>query len=313
MLYHSLLDAIGNTPLVELQKLSPSSDVRIYAKLEGQNPSGSLKDRIAKYMIEAAERSGELTPDRIILEPTSGNTGISLAMIARIKGYRLKVVIPESVSPERSDILRAYGAEVVYSDGSKGTNGSIVLAQEMLAAEPDLYYMPYQYGNENNPRAHYETTAVEIINDLPDLDVFVAGLGTGGTLTGVGRRLKEYNPNIKIIATVPHPGDLVQGLRSLEEGFIPPVLDESVLDGRVVVDSRTSFAVAKELMEKEAIFCGISSGAVIHTAMRIARRMERGKIVALLADGGWKYLSTKLWTTEYEDLKEEEIEGKIWW
>lgn len=313
MLYHSLLDAIGNTPLVELQKLSPSPDVRIYTKLEGQNPSGSLKDRIAKYMIEAAERSGELTPDRIILEPTSGNTGISLAMIARIKGYRLKVVIPESVSPERADILRAYGAEVVYSDGSKGTNGSIVLAQEMLAAEPDLYYMPYQYGNENNPRAHYETTAVEIINDLPDLDVFVAGLGTGGTLTGVGRRLKEYNPNIKIIATVPHPGDLVQGLRSLEEGFIPPVLDESVLDGRVVVDSRTSFAVAKELMEKEAIFCGISSGAVIHTAMRIARRMERGKIVALLADGGWKYLSTKLWTTEYEDLKEEEIEGKIWW
>lgn len=312
MLYSSILDAIGNTPLVGLKRLSPNPKVQIFAKLEGQNPTGSLKDRIAKYMIEDAERQGLLTPDRIILEPSSGNTGIALAMIARLRGYRLKVVIPESVSPERAQLLRAYGAEVVYSDGARGTNGSIALAQRMAEEDP-THLMLYQYGNPANPRAHYETTGAEIVRDLPDVDVFVAGLGTGGTLTGVGHRLKEHNPNIRIIASVPHPGDLVQGLRSLDEGFVPPVLDESVLDGRIVVDSKTAFAMAKELMEKEAIFAGISSGAVVYTALRIARRMEQGKIVVLLADGGWKYLSTSLWTKEYGELKDEDIEGKIWW
>ena len=312
MLYANILDAIGNTPLVELPHTSPNPDVTIYAKLEGQNPSGSVKDRCAKYMIDAAERDGLLSPDKIILEPTSGNTGIALAMIGRVKGYQVMVVIPESVSEERSQLLRAYGAEIVYSEGLKGTNGSIAVAQQMVAEAPQRFYMPYQYGNEANPRAHYETTGPEIVRDLPDVDVFVAGLGTGGTLTGTGRYLKEYNPKIKIIATVPHPGDLVQGLRSLEEGFIPPVLDESVLDGRVVVDSRTAFAATKELTQKEGIFAGISCGAAVKTAQRIAGRMERGKIVVLLADGGWKYLSTALWTTEYGDLPED-IDSKVWW
>jgi cysteine synthase B len=312
MLYASILDAVGNTPLVELSHLTPNPNVQIYAKLEGQNPSGSVKDRCAKYMIEAAERDGLLSTEKIILEPTSGNTGIALAMIGRVKGYQVMCVIPESVSEERSQLLRAYGADVVFSDGLKGTNGSIAVAQQMVAEAPQKFFMPYQYGNEANPRAHYETTGPEIVRDLPDVDVFVAGLGTGGTLTGTGRFLKQYNPTIKVIATVPHPGDLVQGLRSLEEGFIPPVLDESVLDGRVVVDSRTAFAATKELTQKEGIFAGISCGAVVKTAQRVASRMESGKIVIILADAGWKYLSTALWTMEYSDLPED-IDSKVWW
>jgi cysteine synthase len=311
LLYKDLIDAIGNTPLVELTRLSPKPGVRFYAKLEGQNPTGSVKDRIAKYMIASAEESGELTPDRIVLEPTSGNTGISLAMICRIKGYRLKVVMPESVSQERTQLLQAFGAEIVYSEGLKGTNGSIAVAQEMAASDPQ-YYMPYQYGNEANPRAHYETTGPEILRDLPDIDVFVAGLGTGGTLTGVGRYLKEHRPGVRIVACVPHPGDLVQGLRSLDEGFIPPVLDESVLDGKIVVDSPTSFAMTKELTQQEGIFAGISSGAVLRTAQKVAERLESGNVVLLLADGGWKYLSTQLWSKDYSAI-EEEVEGKVWW
>ncbi|KKL81799.1 hypothetical protein LCGC14_1991130 [marine sediment metagenome] len=313
MLFQTILDAIGDTPLVRLGRSSPKAGVNIYAKLEGQNPTGSLKDRIALYMINAAEESGELTPDKTILEPTSGNTGISLAMVARVKGYRLLCVLPDIVTPEREQLLRAFGAEVVYAEGARSTNDAIFKAQRMAAEEPDRYYMPYQYGNEANPRAHYETTGLEILRDLPQVNAFVAGLGTGGTLTGVGRRLKENNPDVKIVAAVPHPGDLVQGLRSLEEGFIPPILDESVLDGRIVVDSRSSFAAVKELMEKEGIFAGISSGAVMRTAQRVAERMERGNIVVLLADGGWKYLSTALWTKEYEELTPEDVEGKVWW
>jgi len=313
MLFQSILDAIGDTPLVRLGRSSPKAGVNIYAKLEGQNPTGSLKDRIALYMINAAEESGELTPDKTILEPTSGNTGISLAMVARIKGYRLLCVLPDIVTPEREQLLRAFGADVVYAEGARSTNDAIFKAQRMAAEQPDRYYMPYQYGNEANTRAHYETTAVEILRDLPQVNAFVSGLGTGGTLTGVGRRLKENNPDVKIVAAVPHPGDLVQGLRSLEDGFIPPILDESVLDGRIVVDSRSSFAAVKELMENEGIFAGISSGAVMRTAQRIASRMDGGDIVALLADGGWKYLSTSLWTKEYGELKSEGVEGKIWW
>jgi cysteine synthase B len=313
MLFQTILDAIGDTPLVRLERSSPKAGVNIYAKLEGQNPTGSLKDRIALYMINAAEESGELTPDKTILEPTSGNTGISLAMVARTKGYRLLCVLPDIVTPEREQLLRAFGAEVVYTEGARSTNDAIFKAQRMVAEEPDRYYMPYQYGNETNPRAHYETTGLEILRDLPQVNAFVAGLGTGGTLTGVGRRLKENNPDVKIVAAVPHPGDLVQGLRSLEDGFIPPILDESVLDGRIVVDSRSSFAAVKELMENEGIFAGISSGAVMRTAQRVASRMDGGNIVALLADGGWKYLSTALWTKEYEQLTPEEVEGKIWW
>ena len=313
MLYQDILHAIGDTPLVRLERSSPKPGVDIYAKLEGHNPTGSFKDRIALYMISAAEESGELTADRTILEATSGNTGISLAMVARVKGYRLLCVLPDFVTPEREQILEAFGAEVVYAKGAGSTNDAISMAQRMLEEEPDRYYMPDQFGNEANPRAHYETTGVEILRDLPQVDAFVAGLGTGGTLTGIGRRLKEHNPDVKVVAAVPHAGDPVQGLRSLEEGFLPSVLDESVLDERILVDSRSSFAATKELMEKEGIFAGISSGAVMLSAWQVAERMERGNIVVLLADGGWKYLSTHLWTKTYEELKPEEIEGKVWW
>ncbi len=293
MPFSDILETIGDTPLVELRNVSPNPRVRIFAKLEGQNPGGSLKDRIAHYMIKAAEESGELTHDRIVLEATSGNTGIGLAMIGIVKGYEVKVVMPDNLSPERTQLLRAFGADIVYSDGARGTNGAIVMALGMVAQDR-RYYMPFQFGNESNPRAHYETTGPEILRDLPDLNAFVAGLGTGGTLTGVGRRLKEHNPNIRVIATLPPVGDLVQGLRSLEEGFIPPVLDESLLDDRLVVDSRTACATANELLQKEGIFAGVSSGAVLHAAQCLAQQMDEGKIVALLADGGWKYLSMPL-------------------
>ena len=311
MLYRNMLDLIGNTPLVELQNLSPSPTVRLFAKLEGQNPTGSVKDRIAKAMIEAAERDGKLTPGCTILEPTSGNTGVSLAFVAKLKGYKVKVVMPDNMSPERTQLLRAYGAEIVYSEGFKGTNGSIVVAQEMAAADPGLVLI-YQYGNEANPRAHYETTGPEILRDLPEIDVFVAGLGTGGTLTGTARYLKEHKPNVKVTAAAPHPGDRVQGLRSLDEGFIPPVLDQSLLDGRIVVDSKNSFAATKELMDAEGIFAGISGGAVLRAAQRVASRIEQGNIVLLLADGGWKYLSTNLWSTNYKDLADD-LDEQTWW
>ncbi len=312
-LYSSVLDMIGNTPMVELRSLAPRPDVHIYAKLEGQNPTGSVKDRIAKFMIEAAEKRGELTPGATILEPTSGNTGIGLAMIGRVKGYHVVCVMPESVSEERSILLKAFGAEIIYSPGDLGSNGSIALAKKIVEENPGKYYFPYQYGNEANPRAHYETTGPEILRDLPQTTVFVAGLGTGGTLTGTGRYLKDFKPSVRIIAAAPHPGDLVQGLRALEEGFIPPVLDESVLDGRIVVDSQSSFAMSKELTQREGLFVGISCGAVVKAALKAAERLEGEQhIVCLLADGGWKYLSSNLWTVDWED-QPGEVETKIWW
>ena len=286
--------------------------VRVFVKLEGQNPTGSLKDRIARHMVEKAEREGELTPGKTILEPTSGNTGISLALVAGLKGYRVKVVMPENVSAERSQLLWAYGAEIVFSDGARGTNGSIEVAQEMMASDGGSYFMPYQYGNDANPGAHYETTGPEIVRDLPQVDVFVAGLGTGGTLMGTGRRLKEHNPDVKIIAVAPEPGDYIQALRSLEEGFIPPILDLALLDSRMLVRSSDAFHMTKEVMRREGIFAGISSGSVIYGALKMAQRMERGNIVCLLADGGWKYLSTGLWTKDYGEM-EDEAAGKIWW
>ncbi len=306
----SILDAIGNTPLVELRRISPKPTVRIFAKLEGNNPTGSLKDRIGKSMVEAAERSGALTKDKIILEPTSGNTGIALAMVARLKGYKVKVVVPDNVTVERRQLLELFGAEIVYSDGSLGTNGSIKLAKEL--AEDPQYFMPYQYGNPANPLAHYETTAVEILQDCPDVDVLVAGLGTGGTLMGCARRLKEYNPKIRVVAVEPHPGDLVQGLRSLDEGFIPPILDTRLLDGKIIVDSRCAFAATKDLTTKEGIFAGVSSGAVVNCAIRVAHRMERGTIVCILCDGGWKYVSLGVWFKEFPDLGEN-VQSHIWW
>ncbi len=305
-----ILDAIGKTPLVELHRISPKPTVRIFAKLEGNNPTGSLKDRIAKYMVEAAERSGALTTDKILLEPTSGNTGIALAMVARLKGYKVKVVVPDNVTVERRQLLELFGAEIIYSDGSQGTNGSIKLAQQL--AEDPRYFMPYQYGNPANPLAHYETTAVEIIRDCPEVDVLVAGLGTGGTLMGCARRLKEHNPKIRVVAVEPHPGDLVQGLRSLDEGFIPPILDTSLLDGKIIVDSRCAFAATKDLTTKEGIFAGVSSGAVINCAIRVALRMERGTIVCILCDGGWKYVSLGVWFKEFPELGEN-VQSHIWW
>ena len=306
-----ILNAIGNTPLVELPRMSPKKGIRIFAKLEGTNPTGSLKDRIVKYMIEQAERSGELTKEKTILEPTSGNTGIALAMIGRRKGYKVKVVIPENATPERRQLLEIFGAELIYSDGTKGSNGAIELAQKLVAQDPTLY-MPFQYGNPANPMAHYETTGVEILNDLPEVDVFVAGLGTGGTLMGVGRRLKEHNPKTKVIAVEPHPGDLVQGLRSLDEGFIPPILDTSLLDGKIMVDSRCAFAATKDLTNKEGIFAGVSSGAVVHVAIRTAHRMEKGNIVVILCDTGWKYISLGVWHKEFPDLGEN-MYSHLWW
>jgi|TARA_B100000809_G_scaffold264184_1_gene319347 cysteine synthase B len=310
--YKGILTTIGNTPTVELQNMSPKEGVRIFAKLEGQNPTGSVKDRIALKMIELAEQDGEISASRTILEPTSGNTGISIAMIARVKGYRVKVVMPENVSPERTQLLQAYGAEIVYSDGAQGTNGSIDVAQDMAEKNPHDYLMLYQYGNNGNPAAHYETTGKEIIESVPDIDTFVAGLGTGGTLMGVARRLKEHNPQVKIVAVAPEPDDLISGLRRLEDGFIPPILDLNLLDSRILVSSFDAFSTTKSLLEKEGIFAGISSGSVVFAALRQAERMDEGNILCLLADGGWKYLSTGLWTKDYEQMATE-AQGKIWW
>jgi len=310
--YKGVLATIGNTPTVELQRMSPKEGVRIFAKLEGQNPTGSVKDRIALKMIERAEQNGEISPSRTILEPTSGNTGISLAMISRLKGYKVAVVMPENVSLERTQLLEAYGAKIITSEGSLGTNGSIDVAHDLIEKNPHDYLMLYQYGNSANPDAHYETTGVEIIEALPDIDVFVAGLGTGGTLMGVGRRLKEHNPQVKIVAAVPEPDDTISGLRSLEAGFIPPILDISLLDARILVSSFDAFRVTKDLLEQEGIFAGISSGSVVYAALRQAEHLEQGNILCLLADGGWKYLSTSLWTKDYEQLAKE-AKGKIWW
>ena len=308
----SILDTIGNTPLVELKRLQPKPGVRLFAKLEGQNPTGSVKDRIALLMVENAEADGTLGDGRIILEPSSGNTGVSLAMVARYKGYHVTVVLPDNVTDERQALIESFGANVVFSEGRHGTNGAIEVAQEMAEKEPDKYVMLYQYGNEANPRAHYDGTGEEIIQQLPEVDTFVAGLGTGGTLTGVGRRLKEHNPDARIIAVVPHPEERIQGLRSLEDGFIPPILDTTVLDGQFIITSRESFEKTRELLQTESIFAGISSGAVLACAQRLAERMDNGNIVCLFADGGWKYLSTGLWTRPLDEI-DAEMGRKIWW
>jgi cysteine synthase B len=310
MRYDDVLDAIGNTPIVGMPRMSPKAGVRLWAKLEGQNPTGSTKDRIAKAMVEAAETSGELTRDKTILEPTSGNTGIALAMVARRKGYKLTVVIPDNASEERIRLLELFGAEIVFSPGDKGTNGSIDVAQRL--ARDDRYYMPFQYGNPANPLAHEQGTGEEIVRDLPEVTHFVAGLGTGGTLTGVGRRLHRHDPEVKVIAAEPELGDLVYGLRSLDEGFVPPILDESVLDRKFLVNASDSLRATRELTEKEAIFAGISSGAVIHVAQRIAAELERAEIVCLLPDGGWKYLSTEAWAPELERA-EKGVAESLWW
>ena len=311
--YKSVLDLIGNTPLVQVQSLSPTPDVRLWVKLEGQNPTGSVKDRIALAMVEAGEASGELTRDKEILEPTSGNTGISLAMVAKIRGYPFTAVMPDNASPERVALLRAFGAEIVFSAGDKGTNGSVVLAQKL--ASDERYYLPFQYGNEANVLAHYHGTGREILEDLPEVRALVAGLGTGGTLTGAGRRLKERDPTIKVVAAEPELGELVYGLRSLEDGYVPPIFDPDVLDGKVKVRARESIVWTRELLQREGIFSGISAGAVIWVAQRTAERLAAsggGDVVCILADGGWKYLSTEAWTQEL-DVAESQVEDVLWW
>ncbi|MGH7426409.1 MAG: PLP-dependent cysteine synthase family protein [Candidatus Methylomirabilales bacterium] len=300
MVAQDVTGLIGNTPIVGIQRLSPKSGVRIWAKLEGQNPTGSLKDRIARAMIEQAEKSGRLTPDRILLEPTSGNTGISLAFFARRKGYRLMCVMPETASEERRRIIEMYGGEIVSTPGEEGSNGAIRVAKKMAAAD-GTYLMLYQYGNEANPRAHEETTGPEILRDVPGITHFVAGLGTGGTLTGVGRFFRKHKREVRIVAAEPEQGDLVYGLRSLDEGFIPEIYDETVIDRKVKVNSSDSVMWTQQLLRQEGIFAGISSGATVHVARRIAAGIESGEVVCLFADGGWKYLSTEIWTKEVEE------------
>jgi cysteine synthase B len=294
-----------------MQQMSPKQpDVRLWAKLEGNNPTGSTKDRIALAMVEAAETSGELTADKRILEPTSGNTGIGLAMVASRKGYGLTVVIPDNASEERIRLLRLFGAEIVFSDGAKGTNGSIDVARAL--AQDDKYYMPFQYGNPANPKAHERGTAREIVRDCPSITHFVAGMGTGGTLTGAGRGLHTFNPAIQVIAAEPELGDLVYGLRSLDEGFVPPIFDASEVNRKFLVNSSDSLRATRALTAREGIFAGISSGAVVHVAQRVASEITSGDVVCLLPDGGWKYLSTGAWA---EDLAtaEKGVEESLWW
>lgn len=309
--FKDIVEAIGHTPLVELRAFAPEAGIRLFAKLEGQNPTGSVKDRIARQMIEVAEREGQLQPGATLIEPTSGNTGIALAMIARRKGYRLIAVLPENVSEERKQLLRLYGAEIVGSDPTKGSNGAIALAQELVAADPSLT-MLYQYGNPANPQAHYETTGPEIAAALPDVDYFVAGLGTGGTLMGVGRYLKEHNPRVQVVAAEPDQGELVQGLRSLADGFIPPILDLDLLDRKLIIDTARSVDLTRELVAREGIFAGVSSGGALYCALRLAQRIERGNIVVLFADGGWKYLSTGLWDAA-ERADAERFRSQLLW
>ena len=302
----SLLDLVGNTPLVELK---PEGDVRLYAKLEGQNPTGSIKDRIAKAMIESAEAAGELAPGRELLEPTSGNTGISLALVAKLKGYRLTCVMPANATEERRRLLRLYGAEIIESPGEEGSNGAVRLALELAEREP-RYFMPFQYANEANPRAHYEGTGAEIAEALDRVDVLVAGLGTGGTLMGTGARLRESFPGITVAAAEPLPGDPVMGLRSLEDGYVPPILDVSKLDRKMLVSNAESVAALRRLLDEDGIFAGVSSGAVVHVARKLAAERDDGVVVCVLPDGGWKYLSAGFWDS---DDVETAMENTVWW
>jgi cysteine synthase len=294
--YHNILETIGNTPLVELKSFSPHPGVHLFAKLEGLNPTGSIKDRIAKKMVEQAEIKGILQKGSILLEPTSGNTGVALALIANMKGYQFTAVVSDKGTQDKRRLLELYGATIITSPGAAGSNGAIELAQN-LARRDSRYVMLYQYGNEANALAHYETTAEEILRDMPDVNMFVAGLGSGGTITGIGHRLKKQNPAIEVVAAEPIRGDSIQGLRNLADGFIPPVLDQTIFDQKLLVSSQRAWEYTVQLKEREGIFAGPSSGAVIEVALRAAARMKRGKIVVILADGGWKYLSEERWTT----------------
>jgi cysteine synthase B len=301
----SLLDLVGNTPLVELRRLTPKPSVQLYAKLEGQNPTGSIKDRVAKAMLDDVD----LEPGRILLEPTSGNTGISLALVAKLKGYPLTCVMPANATTERRRLLELYGATIVESPPDEGSNGAVRLALELAEKDP-RYYMPFQYANPANPRAHYEGTGAEIAEALDRIDVLVAGLGTGGTLMGAGERVRETFPEVVVAAAEPLPGDPVMGLRSLEDGYVPPVLDVSKLDRKLLVSNEESLAAVRALVDREAIFAGVSSGAVVHVARRLAEELDEGVVVCILADGGWKYLSADFWSAA--DV-EGSMERTLWW
>jgi cysteine synthase B len=301
----SLLELVGNTPLVELPHLSPKPEVKLFAKLEGQNPTGSIKDRVALAMVEAAE----LEPGQELLEPTSGNTGISLALVARLKGYRLTCVMPENVTEERRRLLRLYGAEIVQSPAAEGSNGAVRVALELAEREP-RFHMLFQYANAANPAAHYEGTGAEIAEALDRVDVLVAGLGTGGTLMGAGRRLRESFPEVVVAAAEPLPGDPVMSLRSLEDGYVPPILDVSELDRKVLVSNAEAVAGLRALLEREGVFAGVSAGAVVHVARKLAAELDEGVVVAILADAGWKYLSAGFWDAEDPAV---EMEESVWW
>jgi [CysO sulfur-carrier protein]-thiocarboxylate-dependent cysteine synthase len=305
----NLLSLVGNTPLVELKRLTPKPSVRMYAKLEGENPTGSIKDRVAKAMIDVAEASGELQPGRELLEPTSGNTGISLALIAKLKGYPLTCVMPANATEERVRLLGLYGATIIESPADQGSNGAVKLALELAEREP-RYFMPFQYANPANPRAHYEGTGAEIVDALDRVDVLVAGLGTGGTLMGTGERLRESWPDVVVAAAEPLPGDPVMGLRSLEDGYVPPILDVSKLDRKVLVSNEESVRAVRALLDAEGIFAGISSGAVVHVARMLAAELDEGVVVCVLADAGWKYLSADFWSA---DNIETSMERTLWW
>ncbi len=307
--YGDIVESIGNTPLVELPKLSPKPGVRIYAKLEGRNPTGSVKDRVARSMIEAAEAEGAIEPGQTILEPTSGNTGISLAMICSRKGYDLKVVMPDNVTKERTQLLEMYGAEIVYSEGAKGSNGAVDVALEM--SQDSRYYMPYQYGNEANPLAHYNGTAVEILEELDEVAAFVGGLGTGGTLMGNGRRLKEHDPETLLVAAEPMQGEMVHGLRSLDDGFIPPIIDITLLDRKIMVSNRDAIVWTRKLLDEEGVFAGVSSGAIARIAVRIGEELEGGNVVFLIPDDGWKYLSSGVYTRPIDEIAN--LDSTVWW
>ena len=309
--YENILGAIGNTPLVGISQLSPNPDVRIYAKLEGQNPGGSAKDRIALKMVELAERDGLLNPGDTIIEPSSGNTGIGLALVSRLRGYKLRVVMPDNVSIERRQLLEIFGAQVITSPGSEGSNGAIRLAEKLATEDPYLK-MLFQYGNPANPLAHYEGTGPEIWRDCPEVDVFVAGLGTSGTLMGAGRYLKEQNSAIKVVAVEPPAGELVQGLRSLDDGFIPPIFDPEILDRKFIVRPLESIEWLRRLLDDCGVFAGVSSGASIAGSVKIAEEMDSGTIVTVLPDGGWKYLSSGAWTDELDVVEERATRINFW-
>jgi [CysO sulfur-carrier protein]-thiocarboxylate-dependent cysteine synthase len=309
--YGDVVQSIGHTPLIEMRRLSPKPGVRIWAKLESRNPTGSVKDRVARGLIEDAEEKGLIRPGQTILEPTSGNTGISLALICGLKGYPLKVVMPDNVTPERTELLRMYGAEIVYSEGAKGSNGAVELALDMAGRDAS-YYMPYQYGNEANPLAHYNGTALEILEELDEIAVFVAGLGTGGTLMGNGRRLKEeLGDQIKIVAAEPMQGEPVQGLRSLDDGFIPPIIDLSLLDRKIFVTNHDAIVSTRKLLDEERLFAGVSSGAIARVAVRIASELDEGNVVFIVADDGWKYLSSGIYTRPVDEI--ENLDSTVWW